>query len=175
MFTLTEAELLDSHISHSRFTELVNQSSTTIHEIKLTTNLYGEFQFITLSARIPTLIWHGMAKTERRAVTLWGLGYHDSRERWLCDEWRWHEAQLFGDMRHALKLSKPRVVNEINERHAFCLAEAAMSEPVSSHARLFALFADLGDEDGATTMLEDMSDAMASASLGIDVGDLFDE
>lgn len=97
------------------------------------------------------------------------MGYHESRERWDSDQWRWHEAQLFGKEASLLKLSKPRVWLDINERRAFCLLEAQSAEPVSTRAQAFAFFADLGDEDGATTMLEDM------AALGVDVESMFDE
>jgi hypothetical protein len=169
MFTLTNDELLDSRLSHARFTELVNQHSTTVHEIKLSTNLNGEFMFITLAARIPQLHWCESTSAKRRRVTFWGLGYHDSHERWLCDEWRWSEACVFGLPSGAPKLSRRRVLAEINERRAFCLTEAQAAEPASSRAQLFAMLADLGDEDGATTMLEDME------MMGVDVDGFFDE
>ncbi len=169
MFTFTEAELLDSRLSHTRFTELVNQPTTHIHEIKLTTNLYGEWLFITLSAHIPTLMWGGAAKRQLRHITFWGMGYHESRERWECDDWRWHEAQLFGDALRTQRLSKPRVWLEINERRTFCLAEAKAEPPPSAHANAFAFLADLTDEDGVTTELEDLE------ALGFDVEGLFDE
>ncbi len=169
MFTFTESELLSGRLPHARFTELVNQHGTHIHEIKLSTNLYGEFQFITLSAYIPKLIWQSDAKSSRQVVTFWGMGYHDSREIWECDQWRWHEAQLVGDESKLVRLAKPNVWLEINERVAFCVGEAKAAPPPTTHANAFAFFADMGDEDGATTMLEDM------AALDIDVASMFDE
>jgi hypothetical protein len=169
MFTLNEAELLSSHLPHARFTELVNQHATEIHEIKLSTNLYGEWLFVTLSAHIPQLMWNEPTHIERRWVTFWGLGFHESRELWECDHWRWHEAQSFRDAPTAIRLAKQRAWSTINERRAFCLAKAKSAQRPSAHASAFAFFADMGDEDGATTLLEDM------AAMGIDIEDIFDE
>ncbi|NJM40669.1 MAG: hypothetical protein HC853_07820 [Anaerolineae bacterium] len=169
MFSFTESELLAKQITHARFLELLNHSGPAIHTVRVTTNLYGEFQFVTISAQIPKLNSWETPSSDRRSITFWGLGYHDSRERWLCDEWRWHPSQQPSDPAHALRLSKPHVLNELAERHAFCRTEAQAAEPASARAQLFALFADLGDEDGATTMLEDME------MMGVDVDGLFDE
>jgi hypothetical protein len=172
-FQLNEAELLESRISHAHFTELLNQRGTTILEVSESSNIYGEWLFVTLTARIPTFIWLSTTtptpKPQPRSVTFWGLGYHESRERWLTDEWRWFETTPLGMPANSMPIPKPQAWKTIHARLAMCKTEAAAIPPTSNRAQAFAFFADLTDEEGATTELEDLE------AIGLAVEGLFDE
>src|SRR6266567_4696151 len=83
-FGLTEEERLRDRISYARFMNLVADEQTAVHQIEVSSNNYGEFLFCTLSR----------PRGEGRAfLSFWGCGFHESRERWLTDEWRWYETQ----------------------------------------------------------------------------------
>jgi hypothetical protein len=60
-------------------------------------------------------------------------------------------------------------MKQIEARLQWCQAEAAQTPAPSSRAAAFAFFAELGDEDGALTELEDLE------AMGVDLEVLFDE
>ncbi len=144
-FGFTEREKLYERVSDKRFRALIADERTTIHEISESSNNYGDFLFVTVSR--PT--------TERRIfLTFWGLGFHEQRERWLIDEWRWYEAKALPD----------RIQQVIPKAKAEAVLKARLEEinpyvtPLqqSKRAQLFEMLADLTDEDGAATELEDL-------------------
>jgi hypothetical protein len=106
-------------------------------------------------------------QVSRFMLTFWGLGFHDARECYLLDLWRWHEAQFVDAAAPAL--NKVRCLQQIDARRVQCQAEASTLPAPSSRAAAFAFFAELGDEDGALAELEDLE------ALGFDLEDLFDE
>ncbi len=87
-------------------------------------------------------------------MTFWSLGFHELRERWLTDEWRFYETQQFlhqipqkiavEDAQMLIQDRRDQIAPDVTPLHQ------------SKHAQLFELLADLTDEDGAYTELEDL-------------------
>ncbi len=147
IFGLTEREDLYNRVSHARFQAVLTDEQTTVHSIAEDSNNYGEFLFVSLSrqcSQFPLM------------VTFYGLGYHDQRERWITDSWFWYEANLFPD-RLWSSIPKEKALKLIAERQA-AIQPYVTNEPQSPRARLFELLADLTDEDGAYTEMEDLGD-----------------
>ena len=73
-FGITEAEVARWRVTDERLKEILANPNTTTHTIKLSTNTFGEFLFLTTS--------RGTGQ-QRVCMTFYGLGYHEYRERWL--------------------------------------------------------------------------------------------
>lgn len=142
--TFTEREKLYDQVSHTRFMALVMQPDVDIHEVNLATNSFGEYLFVTISCR---------SDHPRKPLTFWGLGYHEYRERWIADSWQWYDSSR--SVASLLVLSKEEAYQQIKDREDFVRANAT-PEQQSSRARLYEVIADLTDEDGALTELEDL-------------------
>lgn len=146
-FDFSENEQLFYRIDHERFQVLFADAATTIHRIEVSYNNYGEFLFITASRETP----HG-----RQPVTFYSQGYHEQRERWISQEWFWYKANA-----HSTSMARTVPKEEAEEILKERLSEIA---PYISQAeqtrrgRLFEMLADLTDEDGAYTELEDLAD-----------------
>jgi hypothetical protein len=166
-FAFSEHELLNSQTTHARFMRLLHEPSTQVLAVKESTNSYGEFLFVTVAAFVPRIACAMPEQISRFTLTFWGLGFHDARECYLVDLWRWHEAQLVDE--HTPALNKATCLQQIQARRGQCQADAATMPAPSSRAVAFAFFAELGDEDGALTELEDLE------AIGVDVEGLFDE
>ncbi len=165
-FAFSESEWLSDQITHARFLRLLHDPDTQVLALKESTNSYGEFLFVTVVGVMPTVTRPSLAGDGRFTLTFWGLGFHDVRECYLLDLWRFHEAQLVDEAAPAL--NKAQCLQQIEARRAQCQADAATLPAPSSRAAAFAFFAELGDEDGALTELEDLE------ALGVDVEGLFD-
>ena len=144
-FSFTERENRYDQISHDRFMALVMQPGMDIHEVKEDSNSFGEYLFVTLRCR---------DEQPKRLLTFWGLGYHEHRERWIIDSWQWFESQR--NISGLPQLAKDEAYTQIKEREAFVRANATPSEQ-SPRAKLYETIADLTDEDGALSELEDLS------------------
>ena len=138
-FDFTERERLYDRVSHERLLAIIEDEQTTVHDLMVSTNRFGEFQFITVSG--PT----------GSSTTFYGSGYHDYRERWITGEWYWYEAA--GKQESVIE--KQEAVRLLRERQAE-IAGYATDEPQTGRGRLFELLADSTDEDAALTELEDM-------------------
>lgn len=147
-FEFTEREELHDRISDARFRAMLADERTTIHSIALDTNNYGEFLFVTVSR--PT-------DDETQSVTFWGLGFHEYRERWLTNQWRWYESTLHPKFRE-VHLEKDAALKVIEERRIDIGPDVGSQPSQSKRAQLFELLADLTDEDGAYMELEDFGD-----------------
>ncbi|SRR5258708_31070194 len=81
------------------------------------------------------------------------LPYHELRERWLTDEWRFYETQQF---RHQIpqKISPEDAQMLIQDRHNQIVPDVTPLNQ-SKRAQLFELLADMTDEDGAYSEMED--------------------
>lgn len=143
-FSFTEREKLYDRISHQRLMALISQAEVDIHEVSLSTNSFGEYLFVTVSCR---------TEQPRRLLTFWGLGFHEQRERWIAETWQWYESQrALGALPI---LPKDETSARIQEREAFVLTQTNPTKP-SRRAAMYELLADLTDEDGALTELEDL-------------------
>ena len=146
-FAFTETETRDERLTHERFIALLDMRGAQVHSVQINTNNYGEFLFVIVSLPAPD--------GARLYRTFWGLGFHEARERWMSEYWRWYDSQFYARRpSHALDKTYARVL--IDERRIWVLAESAVNTPPSARAQLFAVFAGETDDDGATTMLEDL-------------------
>lgn len=144
IFGLTEREQHDYRLSATRFFNLLNDPKTTVHQVHLDHNSFGEYLFVSLSR---------VVDGQHYGLTCYGLGFHEQRERWLTEVWYWYENHPI-DSRYHQTIPKTEALRLIQERQA----EIASSEnpALSDRALLFALLADLTDEDGALTELDDL-------------------
>jgi hypothetical protein len=143
-FGFTERERLFDRLSHQRLLSLIADEQTHVHSIELSENKYGEFLFIQTSR--PTDVGE-----VRACVTFWGAGYHDQRERWLVDEWFWYDS----DPRDVEgRVEKGEAQLTIEKRLAD-IAPYNDQTKQSKRGKFFEMMADLTDEDGAYTELED--------------------
>lgn len=143
-FSFTERENLYDQVSHDRLMALMLQPDVDIHEVKEDSNSFGEYLFVTVSCR---------TEQPKRLLTFWGLGYHDHRERWIVDSWQWFESQR--NINGVPMLDKDEAYAQIKEREAYVRANVTSSEQ-SPRAQLYEMLADLTDEDGALSELEDL-------------------
>ena len=144
-FNFSEREQLYERISDERFKAFLTHEATTVHQIEFSSNNYGEFLFVTMSRKV---------REDRVFTTFWGLGYHESRERWLTQEWRYYATT---QMLH-------QIPQKIAPEDAQALVDARREEispyvgedTQTERGKLFEMLADLTDEDGAYTELEDL-------------------
>src|SRR5688572_16394978 len=117
-FGLTEHENLYYRLSETRFQELLQQESTTIHEVRADSKNYRSFLFVTISRNVGG---------KQYGLTFYGLGHHDSREQWITDHWYWYEVHSIS---HLLKrtLSKAEAARLIQERRDEIAGEVAYTE-----------------------------------------------
>jgi len=150
-FAFTEHERLYDRVSDARFMELLRDAQTIVHEISASTNSYGEFLFIILS--------RPNERGDRDCATFFSLGYHDRRERWMTDTWSWYDAhQPEERMEKHIELSEAESLIQARREE---IAEDMRQFPTvqTQSAMLFELLADLSDEDGAATEIDDLTDA----------------
>ena len=147
-FGFTEKEKLWDQIGDRRMRAILEDAGTTIHKIEVDSNSYGEFAFVTVSREVDG---------QRSMVTLWGLGYHEYRERWIADHWRWYQGNPFPAI-----LAQQMTLEEAQdmlERRRQEIAPYLADETQSPRGRLYELLADMTDEDGALAELEDLGEA----------------
>lgn len=143
-FGLTEREQLWDRVSHKRFMELLRDEQTRIHKAELSTNMYGEFLFVSLSRPDDKPI----------GLTFYGAGFREQRERWITDEWFWYQTSAKTEEE---TLPKTEVISTIQERRDE-IATYAQGSTQSARGKLFEMLAELTDEDAALSEMEDLSD-----------------
>jgi hypothetical protein len=142
-FGLTENEQLWDQVSDERLRALIEDPATIIHKLDVDANNYGEFVFVTLSRE---------ADGQRHLLTFWGMGYHESRERWITKHWNWYRANPFPDtLKQQMLLEEAQ---ELLEQRRTEIAPYLSDDTQTSRGKLFEMLADLTDEDGAYTELE---------------------
>jgi len=156
VFEFTEREKLFYRVSDERFQELLGDERTTVHRVELSANDYGEFLFITVS--LPKTA-NQPAGERKSVVTMFGLGLHEYRERWITREWFWYEAFSRPEVVEQ-RMTKEEVEEILRERRE-AIAPYVADKVQSGRGRLFAMLADLTDEDGALSEIEDMGDDRA--------------
>jgi hypothetical protein len=154
VFGLTEREQLWDKVSHSRFMALVENEQAHIHSVELSSNMYGEFLFVTMSRP---------ADEQRISLTFYGAGYHEHRERWITDTWAWYETSLTTESAQQA-VEKEEAIKRIQERQAE-VAPHADENTQTTRGWLFEMLADMTDEDGALAEMDDLGD----------LADLFDD
>lgn len=137
-FGLTEEEATRLRVTDERLKEILASLNTISHNLKLSTNTFGEFLFLTIS--------RGVGE-QRIYMTFYGFGYHKYRERWISDEWFWYQSQE-SVVDFSTPISEKEVIEKLEER----LAEIAPNlgkDTQTERGRTFERLADLFDEDAA--------------------------
>lgn len=145
-FGFTYTENLFNTISDERFLDLLRAADTVVHSAEVSSNAHGEFLFVTASR----------ANGDRREVVgFWGQGFHDRRDRYLLDEWRWYVSthRLGADE----AVEKEELLKLIAERRQE-LEIDAKGYRQSARGEFYEQLADLTDEDGAATEMDDLGD-----------------
>jgi hypothetical protein len=143
-FDFTEREQLYYRISNKRFEAFFTDVATTIHRIEVSYNNYGEFLFVTASRE---------TGQGRQPVTFYGAGFHEMRERWISQEWFWYKGNTYSA---ATKLIVPKEeAKEILERRWAEIAPYVTAVEQTRRGQLFEMLADLTDEDGAVSEMEE--------------------
>lgn len=146
-YGFTERERLWDRISDKRFQAILADEGTAIHEVYVSTNSYGEFVFVYTSRA---------AGDKRHFVTFFGCGYHEYRERWITEEWFWHRgnALLQDANRTVAKEEMEEILRERREE----IAPYVSQQTQSKRGKLFEMIADVSDDDGAISEMEDLGD-----------------
>jgi hypothetical protein len=147
VYGFTGREQLWDRITDDRFNSIIADEQTQIHQIELSSNNYGEFLFVATSRG---------AGDRRVSVTFFGLGYHDYRERWIADEWFWYRANEFPELLKR-QVRKEEAQEVLRQRRAE-IASYTGQQTQSKRGKLFEMVADLTDDDGAISEMEDMGD-----------------
>ena len=155
VFGFSEQERLYWRVTNERFQEIIEDDQTIIHTIKESSNNYGEFLFVTISRS---------GDQGRVAMTFYGHGYHEYRERWFTDEWNWYQANTFPDLMQ--KKVEKEEAEELLKQRLENIRPNICPNTQTERGRLFELLADLTDEDGALAGLEDL-DNIASVIQGV--------
>lgn len=155
-FPFSERERLFNRISDARFQALVFDAKTSVHRAEVTSNVFGEFLFVTASRPF------GAGRT---TSTFYGLGYHDQRERWIVQEWFWYpEPHPIAGDRSQLAVA-PDSLRALLQARRNQIATYLHEDTQTRRGQLFELLADLTDEDGALSEMEDLE------ALGFDFDD----
>jgi hypothetical protein len=145
IFGITEEERRTWRVSRERFDEIIDDDRTIIHTIQPSSNDFGEFLFVTTS-RPGVISWI--------AMTFYGLGYHEHRERWITEEWFWYQSEPFPDRTRKIieKDDAKELLRQRLETITPYLDQGAQTE----RGKIFEIFADLTDDDGALAEMEDL-------------------
>lgn len=147
-FAFAEYEVRSSVLSHSRFLALVADPTYIVHQAKVDANSYGEFLFVTVSKP---------DKTERKdGVTFFGLGLHEYRDRYYTREWHFYATSLEQKWREE-SLTRTELQTILKERQVEINRDVSLHQQ-SKRGQMFEMIADLTDDDGAITELEDFPD-----------------
>jgi len=161
VFGLTENEALSWRVDQERFEEIINDDPTIIHEIKDSSNTFGEFLFVTASRP---------GHQGRICMTFYGQGFHEYRERWLVDEWFWYQATSYPELiRQKVELEEAL---ELLQKRADDITPDIRHDIQSENGELFEMLADLTDDDGALAEFQDFEKIADSLTDSEDVSEM---
>jgi len=144
VFGITEEEVSRWRVTDERLKEILANPNTTTHTIKLSTNTFGEFIFLTAS--------RGVGQ-QRVCMTFYGLGYHEFRERWLHKEWFWYQSEeSFIEIQN--QISGEEITEKLEQR----MAEISLhfgEDTQTELGQMFEAFADMTDDDAALAEMQD--------------------
>lgn len=145
IYGLTDKEASRLRVTDERLKEILAKPNTTAHAIKLSTNTFGEFLFLTAS--------RGSGQ-HRICMTFYGLGYHEYRERWINNEWFWYQSQeSMVDIK--TKLPGEEVTEKLEQR--FAEISSYLSDNTQTElGRMFEALADMTDDDAALAEMQDL-------------------
>ena len=144
-FGITQDEVSRWRVSDGKLTEILTNPNTTIHEIKVSSNNYGEFIFMTTSTGV------GLQRT---CMTFWGLGYHEYRERWIHQEWFWHQTPA-ESVDPQYKISQEDAFANLEQRRME-ISPQFDEYTQTEQGRMFEALADMTDDDAALAEMQDL-------------------
>ena len=147
VFGFTEQERRSWRVNDERFQAIIDDNQTTVHTIRESSNNYGEFLFVTVSR---------VARQGRICMSFYGLGLHQYRERWLTDEWFWHQAHSTPNIR--VRVIPKQDAGEILRQRRETISPYIGQDTQSERGKLFEELADLTDDDAAYVELKDLGD-----------------
>lgn len=141
---MSETEILYNRVNTKKLLELIDKAAK-ICDCHRDYNNYGNFLFVTLALKGKD------GKLE--AITFYGAGLHEDREKYLTDQWFWYWSNDWLLDKPAMDKDevKQTILSEIEKTKT-----EAKENPIQKRGKLFNLIADLADEDGAYTFLEDL-------------------
>ena len=145
VFGITEAEVARWRVTDEKLREILADPNTTTHTIKMSSNTFGEFLFLTAS--------RGTGQ-QRICMTFYGLGFHEYRERWISKEWFWYQSQ-----ENMVEIQRKIPGEEISEKLEQRLAEIAPhfgEDTQTELGRMFETLADITDDDAALAEMQDL-------------------
>jgi len=145
VFDITEAEVACWRVTDEKLREILANPNTTTHTIKMDTNTFGEFFFLTAS--------RGKGQ-QRVCMTFYGLGFHEYRERWITEEWFWHQAPT-DSVSLTEKLSFEKVQSKLTERLDEITPKVSKNKQTDL-GRMFDCLADTTDDDAALAEMQDL-------------------
>lgn len=144
LFGITEGEKLRWRVGQNRFEEILTDKNSQIHTIAESSNMFGEFLFVTTSRP---------GKQGRICMTFYGNGFHEYRERWLIDEWFWYQATAHTDL---LREQIPKdEAQDMLQKHWEGIKPHVRLDTQTERGFLFETLADLTDDDGAMAEFQD--------------------
>jgi len=147
IYGFTEKKRLYWRINQERFDEIIKDERTFVHDIKDSSNNYGDFLFVTTSRS---------GDQGRICMTFFGLGFHEYRERWITDEWFWFQTNVYPNLIRQT-INKAKTEELIKQRRESILPQVR-SDIQTNRGKLFEMLADLTDEDGALAEIQDLGD-----------------
>jgi hypothetical protein len=142
IFGLTENEAVHLRVTDERLKEILSSPNTSTHTMKLSTNAFGEFLFLTASRGIGQ---------QRVCMTFYGLGFHEYRERWISKEWFWYQSQE-SMVEIQSKISEEEIA-EILEQRLGDISSILGEKTQTERGRMFEEIADLTDDDAALALM----------------------
>ena len=156
-FTFNEREKLYNRMSDIRFQTLLADEQTTIHQVRQDSNSFGEFLFVTVSR---------LEENQQQFWTFYGYGFHEYRERWYTQEWAWFQAHPFAETKEQ-RVSQEEA-EELLQARREAIAPYVRKDTQTGRGHLYELIADLTDDDGALSEMEDMGDLWDELSAGLE-------
>jgi|APSaa5957512622_1039677.scaffolds.fasta_scaffold38236_2 hypothetical protein len=137
-FGFTDEEATRFRVTDERLKEILARPNTTPQNLKLSTNTFGEFLFLTTSRGVGP---------KRIYMTFYGFGYHKYRERWISDEWFWYQANESA-VDFSTPISGEEVIEQLEERLSE-ISHLFEKDTQTERGRKFEHLADLFDDDAA--------------------------
>jgi len=137
-------EVLQNRVKHETFLKLLD-SAEFIYYFDEDRNLYGDFLFVGLALRY----------NERLiGVTFYGLGLHEMREEYITDYWFFYWSNDF-ELEKRVNMSKEEIKAIIEQKREE-IKRLAKDHEQTEKGELFTAIAELTDEDGAYSLMQEM-------------------
>ncbi len=145
VFGITEEEVSRWRVNNESLNEILSNNKTIVHTVKLSSNLYGEFLFLTCSRG---------TGAERACMTFYGLGYHKYRERWLSEEWFCYH--IHPSLFAVHKTVSKEDTGEVLAQRLVDIQSHLVENTQTERGKQFGILANLTDDDVALSVLRDL-------------------